>query len=254
MRQTISIINQKGGVGKTTTAIALAGAMREKEKKVLLIDLDPQMNLTYALGLNPEKIVDKKNTVFEVLAQGASISGSVIKTTQGDLLPSHPRLNAVQELSGKSTMDTRLREALQRVAKSYDFILIDTPPALGVLTINALMASRYVLIPAQADLFSFQGVRQLWQTLKAVKGKNKTLKILGLVYTRHRRLRVTKAFEEVFDEAGKALKIPIFNTRIRECVALKESHAQQASIFESAPRSNAAEDYRQLLKEILSKM
>lgn len=83
MGQTISIINQKGGVGKTTTAIALAGAMREKEKKVLLIDLDPQMNLTYALGLNPEKIVDKKNTVFEVLAQGANISGSVIKTTQG---------------------------------------------------------------------------------------------------------------------------------------------------------------------------
>lgn len=246
--KTIAIVNQKGGCGKTTTAQSIGGALRERGERVLFVDLDSQCNLTYSLGgdIGDSDIVGALespsrsfNTVQET-GQGALIAGS----------PDLSKLNA--EYRGIDDMK-RLKEALKPIKKNYDHIIIDTPPALGALMINALTACDGVLIVAQADIFSLQGVGQLMETLKEVKrNTNKKLKILGLALTRYNeRARLSKKLLTDLEAYTEDIGVPVLNTKIRECVALREAQLNRKNIFTHSKRSNGAKDYEALLDELI---
>ena len=165
MLKSYAIINQKGGVGKSTTAEALGAGLTLKGYKVLFIDLDAQGNLTYTLGAN-----SKGYNSLDVLTQEATAEAAIQHTDRGDIIPSTPALAGADTAITSTGKEYRLKEALEPLKKSYDFIVIDTPPALGILTINALTACTGAVIPAQADIYSLQGISQLNQTIETVRG------------------------------------------------------------------------------------
>lgn len=242
--ETISITNQKGGTGKSTTALALGAALKKKGHKVLFIDLDAQGNLTYALGATGLNTLNAME-LLEGKAQADKI--------QGDIIASTPELAAAERALNKTGKEYKLKEALQSIKPLYDYIIIDTPPSMGILTINALTASDSVIIPAQADIFSLQGITQIKETIDAVREYcNKALKVKGIVLTRFNgRAIISKDLADVLKAEADKLGTRLFNTRIRECTALKEAQASQQDIFSYAPASNGASDYMQLTKEVL---
>lgn len=248
MKEVISVINQKGGVGKSTTALAIGAGLTLKGYKVLLVDLDAQGNLTY--NLNGK---DKEKTSFEVLTGEATAKDAIIKTSSGDLIPASPALARVETQMPKVSKENRLKEVLGTIKNKYDYIILDTPPALSLLTINALTASNSVIIPATADLFSLQGLGQLSQTIKAVKEHlNQSLKIKGIVLTQHNpRTVLTRDITELFNDTAKQLNTKVYKTKIRNCIAIREAQAMLQNIFEYAPKSNASIDYTNLIEEIL---
>jgi len=238
----ISITNQKGGTGKSTTALALGAALKRKGHKVLYIDLDAQGNLTYALGatgLNTLNAMDLLN----------GKAGEI----KGDIIASTPELAAAEQTLNKTGKEYKLKEALRGIKNKYDYIIIDTPPSMGILTINALTASDSVLIPAQADIFSLQGITQIKDTIDAVREYcNKALKVKGIVLTRFNgRAIISKDLADVLKAEADKLGTKLFNVKIRECTALKEAQANQRDIFSYAPASNGASDYMELTKEVL---
>jgi chromosome partitioning protein len=242
----IAVCNQKGGVGKSTTAGAVGAGLVKKGYSVLMIDLDPQSNLSYSLGIIRESI-----TSMNVLLGTADINDGIIKTLWGDLLPAGAGL-AVADIELKDTgREYRLKESLTDV--SYDYVIIDCPPSLGILTINALTACDSVIIPAQADIYSLQGIGGLTSTIASVKKyTNQHIKILGLLLTRYNsRTVLSKELTAMLEDTATKLGTKVFKTKIRECTALKESQAQQESIFDYAPRSNASKDYTTLIEELL---
>lgn len=245
---TISIINQKGGVGKSTTAWALGEGLKSKGYKVLFVDMDAQGNLTYSMS---EPISDKNS--FEVLKNSASIKENIVQTEQGDLIASTPALASADIAFTETGKEFQLQRALRHVNNDYDFCIIDTPPALGILTINALTASDGALIPAQADIYSLQGIGQLNKTVEAVREyTNDKLKVFGIVLTRfNKRSIIRREVAQALEGMAQQLSTKLFNTRIRECTALVEAQAVQKSIYQYAPRSNAAADYMELTKEFL---
>ena len=178
--KTVSVINQKGGVGKSTTAEMLISALSLKGFKVLAIDLDAQGNLSYSLAANLDS-----PTILEVLTEEISAKDA-IKKARADVISSNKALAGADAFIADTGKEYRLKEALEKIAKNYDFCIIDTPPALGILTINALTASDSVIIPAQADIYSLQGIENLEETIKAVKKYcNPNLKIEGILLTRY---------------------------------------------------------------------
>lgn len=247
--KTLAIINQKGGVGKSTTALAVGAYMKLKGARVLFIDLDPQGNLSFVLGADTEE----GQHAMGVLQAPETASAQIQKMRQGDLLASTPSLamaNVVLTAHGK---EHRLREALTPLKRMYDYCIIDTPPALGVLTTNALTACRGVVIPAQADVFSLQGIGQLNETIRAVRAhSNPLLKVLGIALTRfNKRTIISREIAEALETTAETLNTKLYKSRIRECTALKEAQAMRKSIFEYAPKSNAAKDYSALAIEIM---
>ena len=248
MTEILAIINQKGGVGKSTTAHALGAGLRRRRKRVLFVDLDAQGNLTYALNA-PETAVSG----MDVLQGSVSAGQAIIATPQGELLPHGPALAGADIALTDTGKEFRLREALATVAVNYDYIIIDTPPALGILTINALTASSGAIIPAQADIFSLQGIGQLYATLCAVrKYTNPQLTIKGIVLTRYNaRAVLSRDIADMLEETAQKLETVVFKTKIRECIALKESQVRREDIFTYGPKSNAALDYAALVKEFL---
>lgn len=242
--ETISVTNQKGGTGKSTTALALGAALQKKGHKVLFIDLDAQGNLTYALGATGLNTLNAME-LLEGRAQAGKIQGNVIAST--------PELAAAEKVLNKTGKEYKLKEALQSIKPLYDYIIIDTPPSMGILTINALTASDSVIIPAQADIFSLQGITQIKETIDAVREYcNKALKVKGIVLTRFNgRAIISKDLADVLKAEADKLGTKLFNTKIRECTALKEAQASQQDIFTYAPASNGASDYMQLTKEVL---
>ena len=171
MKEIIAIINQKGGVGKSTTALALGAGLINRGYSVLFIDLDAQGNLTHTLGIQSTNL-----TSVDLLAKRMSIKEVLQDTKKGTVIPASPTLAGADTVITDVGKEYRLKEALSDVLNDYDYAVIDTPPALGVLTINALTACSSIVIPAQADIYSLQGIHQLHQTISTVKQKNNTVK------------------------------------------------------------------------------
>jgi len=245
----IAITNQKGGVGKTTTALALAAGLAHVGKRVLQVDLDAQANITQTLGAD-----DRGLTVLDVLMRKANIREAIQKTVQGDVLPANPGIAGLDTVLTFVGKEYRLKEALAGLDGAYDYVIIDTPPALGILTVNALAACDEIIVPAQADIFSLNGINQLNETTQAVREYcNPRLKILGILLTRYSvRSILSRDIAAVIEQTAQTLQTKLFRTTIRENIAIKEAQAKQRNIYDYAPKSNAAADYRAFVEEILS--
>jgi chromosome partitioning protein len=246
--ETIAVINQKGGVGKSTTAQNIGAGLILKGYSVLFIDLDAQGNLSYTLKANTQGY-----NVLGVLERPETAKAEIQHTEQGDIIASCPALAGADTIITETGKEYRLKEALETLQRDYDYCIIDTPPALGILTINALTACKGAIIPAQADIFSLQGISQLYSTIDTVKKYcNNDLYIMGILLTRYsHRSIISKEMAEVIDETAGKLKTKLYEAKIRECTALKEAQATRQSIFSYAPKSNAAIDYNALIEEII---
>lgn len=249
--KTISIINQKGGVGKTTTALNVGAALALKGYKVLLIDTDAQGNLTTSAGLIIE---DEAPTVYEVLKETANINAA-IRTKSGayDVLPADIRLSGADiELSGIAGRELLLKEAIADLKKSYDYILIDCPPNLSIITLMALTACDSVVIPVQAHYLALNGMAQLVNTINLVKKRmNASIKIGGIVITMYDGRRTLD--KEVVDNIRAAFPDKVFNTFIGNNIALAEAPASGKDIYEYSPNSKGAQQYAELTEEIIKR-
>lgn len=248
MVEALAIINQKGGVGKSTTALALGAGLILKGHKVLYVDLDAQGNLSYTLGAT-----DNGLTVLDALTRGATAEQTIQHTAQGDVIPSSPDLAGADTVINTVGKEYRLREAIEPLKGSYDYIIIDTPPALGILTINALTACTGAIITAQADIFSLKGIGQLHSTIQTVKQYcNPSLTVKGILLTRYSpRAILSREIAEVIDQTAQGLQTKLFKTTIRETIAVKEAQASQRDIYSYAPKSNATADYRAFVDELI---
>lgn len=248
-----AIANQKGGVSKTTTVHCIGAGLAHAGFKVLLIDLDPQSNLTSICHAVSDAQDKTTVTMLEILAKENNINEGIQHLELFDIIPSSMFLASIDSrLTDQMARPYRLQNALKDLKADYDYVLIDTPPALGTLTNNALVAADSVIIPAQADILSLQGVSQLYETIESVKEHAKpNLTVSGIVLTRFQgRANLTKELVTLFDAAAKQLKTVVFESRIREAIAVKEAQAALSDIFTIDPKSNASIDYGKLIKEI----
>ncbi|MBW7953419.1 MAG: ParA family protein [Candidatus Dojkabacteria bacterium] len=255
----ISIINQKGGVGKTTTTINLGVFMAEKGKKVLLVDLDPQSNLTSGLGfgMTVQNGAEKKisNTVYDVLTGDMDISQIFLATPYNNLFlaPAGIELAGAEvELVSALSRESILKGALAKVKDSFDFIFIDCPPSLGILTINALTASDQAYIPVQAEYFALEGLGQLINTIKIVKNRlNSRLEIGGVILTMYDSR--TNLAKQVTEEVQKFFGDKVFRTIIPRNVRLSEAPSHGKAISDYDPLSQGAQAYKSLANEVAQK-
>ena len=249
MKKVIAIINQKGGVGKSTTAEALAAGLTLKGYRVLSIDLDAQSNLSYTAGARTDGA-----TVLGVLTGEVKAADAIQKTATGDIIAASKALAGADAFINDTGKEYRLKEALEPISGAYDFIVIDTPPALGILTINALTACDSVIIPAQADIYSLQGIEQLAETMKPVKKYcNHALKIEGILLTRYStRSILSREVAELAEQLANRLETKLFKATIRDAVAVREAQLSQESIFSYAPKAKVTEDYRAFIEELLT--
>lgn len=250
MKKTLAIINQKGGVGKSTTTQALAAGLTLKGYKVLTVELDPQGNTSFTLGASKEGA-----TALGVLLGEVKAADAVQHTKYGDIITGNKALAAADSYLTETGKEYRLREALETISSNYDYILMDTPPALGILTTNALTACDSVLIPVQADIYSLQGVADLADTMKPVrKYCNPALTIEGILLTRYSpRSGFNTELAELAEELANNLDTKVFNTKIREAIAVKKAQAAQQSLFDYEPKAKVTEDYRALVEELLGR-
>lgn len=248
MSQIITIATQKGGTGKTTTAHALGAGLIWRAYRVLFVDLDPQGNLSYTLRADQPEL-----TTYGALTGRGTTAQAIIHTPGGDILAASPALSGADLELSKTGKEYKLKEALQPIKANYDYIVIDTPPALGILTINALTASDSVIIPSQADIYSLQGIGQLYATIEAVKSyTNPSLFIKGILLTRYNaRSILSRDLTELIKDTARQLETKVFRTYIREGIAIREAQAHRQDIYSYAPRANPTVDYIALVTELL---
>ena len=252
MGKIISVANQKGGVGKTTTTVNLAASLGVLEKKVLLIDADPQANATSSLGLNNE---DFDIHIYQVFEHISDVKKSIIKTNSPNLfiIPSHIDLVAVEiELVDKPNREMMLKNALSKVSDEFDYILIDCPPSLGLITLNALSASNSIIIPIQCEYFALEGLGKLLNTIKSIqKIHNNLLEIEGMLLTMYdSRLRLSK---QVVEEVKKHFYNMVFNTIISRNVRLGEAPSYGETIINYDASSKGANNYLKFAEELILK-
>jgi len=249
----VAVVAQKGGDGKTTTAHALgAGLAKYHKAKVLFVDMDSQGNLSRTL--EADQAGDAPN-VLDLLIGEAEAQDAIQHTGGGDVIAASPALAGADREEALSNVgrEYRLRKALEAVSGSYDYCVIDTPPALGILTVNALTAADLVVIPAQADDYSLDAVERLSATIETVKQYcNPALKISGILLTRYNgRPNVTSYMDELITEVADRIGARVYQTRIRECAYIREAKTLRLDIFTHAPRCNAANDYRSFVEEFI---
>jgi len=251
MKDIIAITNQKGGVGKSTTALTLGKAFAVKGFKVLFIDLDAQSNLSYTM--RAKNTAPSDITSLDLLIGKVKAAKAIQHTKQGDIIASSPSLALADSVITDTGKEYRLKKALIEIHSRYDYVIIDTPPALGILTVNALTACTGAIIPAQADVYSLQGISQLYKTISAVKEHcNPSLRIMGILLTRYNsRTIISRDVADMIESTAKQFQSKLYKTKIRECTALKESQIKQTDIFKYAQNSNAAIDYISLADEII---
>lgn len=249
LKDIITIALQKGGTGKSTTAHALGAGLHRLGNRVLFIDLDPQANLSFTLGANIDG-----NTAYQVLLRKCDMKEAVQNTKNGDIISASPMLSGIDGELTYIGKEHRLKESIKEIIDDYDYIILDTPPALGILTINALTASTGVIVPAQADIYSLQGISQLQQTLEAVRTyTNPNLSLKGIVITRYsNRAILSRDLSAMIEEEAKNLDTKVYKTYIREGIVVKEAQASQCDIFSYAPNSNTAQDYTSFINEFLN--
>jgi len=247
----VAIANQKGGVGKTTTAINLAAALALRGKRTLLIDLDPQANST--MSFLDMAAVGK--TMYDVIADGAAFDEVIVPSTIDNLsiAPSRIALAKLEaKLIGEMDAHFRLKDRLASIRKTYPNIVIDCPPTLGLLTVNALVAATHLLIPIQSSYFALEGTDDLLETIEKVRARpNPALRILGVVITMHDKR--TALARDIRGEIQKVFGGKVFKTVITKSVRLEESPAYKESIFTFAPYSTGASEYYRLCEEVIDR-
>lgn len=249
----IAVANQKGGAGKTTTALNLAYGLAAKRKKVLLIDMDGQCNLSFLLGLESAVIEESDQNIYQVMREKADINACIVKTDGGlSLIPGSPALYEADMTISKVGKEYKLKKALEKIS-GFDFVVIDTCPSLGILTVNAFTAADTVIIPVQAELLSLLGLRQLSDTLDAVREYcNPELKIDGILITRYQgRARLSKDFHDALGQQAAALGTKVYPVPIRESVTIKEAQAMRQSLFAYAPNAAVSTDYQAFVDAVL---
>ena len=249
----IAVTNQKGGVGKTTTAVNVAHSLSKSGKRVLLLDFDPQGNATSGLGFNKSQL---EKTVLDVIAEEANIKDVILKTNHKNLwiVPAAPTLaNAEVELARAEHRFTRLKRAISDLADEYDFVIIDSPPSLSLLTVNGLIAANYVLLPVQAEFYAMEGLGQLLETMQLVrKGLNPTLELLGVVVTMVDSR--TALSGQVHEEIKKHFPGKVFTTVIPRNVRLAEAPSHGLPVAAYDRWSKGARAYKALTKEVLTRV
>ena len=253
MGKVIAIANQKGGVGKTTTAINLAASLAVLEKKVLIIDADPQANTTSGLNFSPDN--DQKRTLYEVLIGAIDIRDTLIQTEIANLhmIPSHINLVGAEiEMLGDENRESVLREALAPLKNEYDYIIIDCSPSLGLITVNSLTAADSIIIPVQPEFFALEGLGKLLQTIRLVQGKpNPDLTIEGFLVTMFDGR--TKVHNQVLGELREHFGDMVFNTIIQRNIRLSEAPSHGKPIILYDVICNGTTNYLNLAKEVLDK-
>lgn len=248
MATIIALTNQKGGVGKTTSAAAIACLLTERGNKVLAIDLDPQGNLGFSLGLD----IEEGATIYEVFKGTATIEEAIRECPYCDVLMSNILLSGAELEFNSTGREYLLKNVLSQIEDRYDYIIIDTPPALNILTVNAYVVSRYLIIPMVPEILSLLGVAQIKETIDTViKFYNPNLSILGILLTRYNgRTLLAREVQEMAENIASQLGTRVFGARIRTSVVIAEAPAHGESIFQYAPRANPTLDYVDLLAEI----
>lgn len=248
MSTIISLLNHKGGVGKTTSAINIGAALVKFKKRVLLVDLDPQANLTISLGIPRQKI-----SIYQNIRGEAEITPYTVKPNL-DVVTSNLDLSGAEmELINEAGREFILRELFEPVAHDYDYIIIDCPPSLGLLTLNALTASDTVMIPMQAEFLAMQGIVKIKQVTDKVRFRlNKKLQIGGVIATMYDQRKVLN--RDIVQTIEGFFGDKVFRTKIRNNVALAEAPSEGKDIFDYNPSSNGAKDYLDLAKEIITRI
>lgn len=250
---TLVIANQKGGVGKTTTAINLAAALAQKGLKTLLVDLDPQGNATISF-IDPNQL---QKTVYDLLVDPTVSIEQVIQTTamaELDVLGSKISLaKAEVKLVGEFDSHFRLKDKLDPIRGLYDYVVVDTPPTLGILTVNALVAATHLLVPIQSSYFALEGTDDLLETFEKIKARpNPDLQFLGVVITLHDRRTILS--RDIQQQIRNVFGEKVFRTTISKSVRLEESPAYKQSIFTFAPTSSGAVEYYSLSEEVIGRV
>ena len=253
MGKVIAIANQKGGVGKTTTAINLAASLAVLEKKVLIIDADPQANTTSGLNFSPED--DRERTLYQVMVDNLEVTDALIQTEIANLhmIPSHINLVGVEiELVNAPARESVLKNALAMIRNNYDYIIIDCSPSLGLITVNSLTAADSVMIPVQPEFFALEGLGKLLQTIRLVQaGPNRELTIEGFVVTMFDGR--TKVHNQVLGELKEHFGDMVFNTIIQRNIRLSEAPSHGKPIILYDVICNGTTNYLNLAKEVLEK-
>ncbi|HEY6551919.1 MAG TPA: ParA family protein [Vicinamibacteria bacterium] len=248
----IAIANQKGGVGKTTTAINLAAALAMRGQNTLLVDLDPQGNssMTYL------DVRTLERSMYEVLTGALPLSEIIIPSPVAklDIAPSRISLAKIEaQLVGELDGHFRLKDRLETVSSKYEFVVVDTPPALGLITVNALVAATHLLIPVQSSYFALEGTDDLLETVEKIRARpNPNLKLLGAVITLHDK-RTTLA-RDVHRAVSEVFGGRVFETTITKSIRLEESPAHKEAIFSFAPQSSGAYEYYRLCEEVIERV